>query len=246
MGKKWTVYALVSPNGRAYIGQTSINVILRWNKGHGYKKNKELNSDILNFHFDNFKKVILKENILSPEEALKAEQSFIEVYSKLGNVYNKTKGDLNLGTQRQKNKKKIYQIDASFNILNEFESVQDAKNYILENIKGFNVDPTTLNSCLRGRVQKVAGFYWCYKNKYTKDWKPKAEKKEKPIVRINPENLRDIKVYNSLVDAIIANKCTKDAISSCLRGHSIKRMGYYWCYKEKYNQDWKPKKTVIK
>ena len=250
MGKKWTVYALVSPNGKAYIGQTSINAVVRWNGGHNYKKNKALNSDILNFHFDNFKKLILKENILSSEEALKAEQGFIEVYSKLGNVYNKTKGDLNLGIQRQKNKKKVYQIDNNFNIVNEFESVTSAKSHLVEITGGINSNTysvyNSLFSCLNGKVQKVAGFYWCYKNKYTKNWKPKAEKKEKPIVRINPENLTDIKVYNSLADAAIDNKCTKDSISSCLRGESIKSRGYYWCYKEKYNQDWKPRETSIK
>lgn len=246
MGKKWTVYALISPEGKAYIGQTSRNVFLRWNRGHGYKKNKDLNSDILNFRFENFKKIILKENILSPEEAYKAEKGFIEVYSKLGPIYNMTKGDLNLGIQRRKSKKRVYQIDDNFTIVNEFESISSAKNYILENIGGSVSDTYSLDACLNDKIRKVAGFYWCYKKKYTENWRPKAETKETPIVRINPENLNDIKVYNSLADALIDNNSTKDSISGCLRGHSITSNGYYWCYKEKYSQDWKPKETTVK
>jgi hypothetical protein len=47
---------------------------------------------------------------------------------------------------------------ASIVILNEFESGEDAKNYILENIKDFNLDPTTLNSCLNDLLKDVGVF----------------------------------------------------------------------------------------
>lgn len=60
----WFVYALISPDGKVYIGKCNGNPLsVRWKNGHGYLKNKELQYDINErFGWDAFDKVIIIQN----------------------------------------------------------------------------------------------------------------------------------------------------------------------------------------
>lgn len=66
---------------KRYIGhtnQTKLNK--RWNNGDGYKYNQELYNTIKSYGWDNVEKTVISNN-LTKEEAIKLEQSLIELYN---------------------------------------------------------------------------------------------------------------------------------------------------------------------
>lgn len=70
----------------------------------------------------------------------------------------------------------------------------------------------------------------------------KINKRKRKVLRINPKDLTDVKLYESITDAAVAMNCSKDSISAvCARYPScITVVGYYWCFKESYNAAWNP------
>lgn len=75
----YSVYMIVSPEGKRYIGMTMRKVEYRWNHGRGYKKNEPFMNDIEKFGWDKFKKVVLAKD-LSEKEASKKEQFYIRFF----------------------------------------------------------------------------------------------------------------------------------------------------------------------
>jgi len=51
--KNWCVYEHVFPNGKRYIGQTSMEPEARWNKGHGYDTQDKMRKAIEYYGWDN-------------------------------------------------------------------------------------------------------------------------------------------------------------------------------------------------
>lgn len=72
----YTVYMLRVPDGRVYIGTTSMNIHERWNNGNGYRFCEPLWNIIAEIGWENIEKTILKGN-LSEEEACLFEQKMI-------------------------------------------------------------------------------------------------------------------------------------------------------------------------
>lgn len=91
--ENYTVYMLISPNGKKYIGATSQNIINRWNNGKHYEHNEELKGDIAKYGWENFEKHILCSN-LSKETASEKEKYYIELYKTIDKNYgyNRTSG----------------------------------------------------------------------------------------------------------------------------------------------------------
>lgn len=72
----WTVYAHISPNGKMYVGITSINLKHRWNSGRGYRYHPHLWSAIQKYGWENFQHEIIAYG-LTREEAGHMEQLLI-------------------------------------------------------------------------------------------------------------------------------------------------------------------------
>lgn len=73
------VYKLTAPNNKCYIGMTSRNPKKRWNSGCGYKYNKELWNDIVNYGWYNFiREVVMKTE--NEDEAHEKEIDLILLY----------------------------------------------------------------------------------------------------------------------------------------------------------------------
>lgn len=87
----YTVYVLLFPNGKRYVGMTKQKLNERWSKGNGYKNNKEMYSDILKYGWDNIDKSEIYTS-LSMRQAQEKEMSLIEEYNTIINGYNSTKG----------------------------------------------------------------------------------------------------------------------------------------------------------
>ena len=75
----YTVYKHTSPDGKVYIGSTSLNPKYRWNYGKGYKRCTRFFKAINEIGWDNFEHEILFEN-LSQSEAEKIEEEYIKKY----------------------------------------------------------------------------------------------------------------------------------------------------------------------
>ena len=75
----YTVYKHTSPDGKVYIGSTSLNPKYRWNHGKGYKRCTRFFKAINEIGWDNFEHEILFEN-LSQSEAEKIEEEYIKKY----------------------------------------------------------------------------------------------------------------------------------------------------------------------
>ena len=72
----YTVYALQTPDGKVYVGTTSLNVIQRWNGGNGYRFNPDLWGDIQTHGWDSIRKTIHGRNLTRVEASL-LEQELI-------------------------------------------------------------------------------------------------------------------------------------------------------------------------
>lgn len=77
MADCFTVYKHISPNGKQYVGITSVNVETRWNNGNNYRNNPYFTNAIKKYGWDNFEHIILHEN-LSKEQACEIEKELIK------------------------------------------------------------------------------------------------------------------------------------------------------------------------
>lgn len=63
----YCVYKHTVPNGKVYIGITSVNPLQRWCNGHGYKDNKAFWKDIVLYGWLNIKHEILYSELTENE-----------------------------------------------------------------------------------------------------------------------------------------------------------------------------------
>lgn len=73
----FTVYKHISPNGKQYVGITSLDVETRWNNGNNYRNNLHFTNAIKKYGWDNFEHIILYEN-LSKDQACEIEKELIK------------------------------------------------------------------------------------------------------------------------------------------------------------------------
>lgn len=104
----YIVYKHVSPNGKAYVGITSLSPSRRWGRGSGYISNKYFSYAIKKYGWDNFEHEILLEG-LTKKQAELAERLFIG-YWDLTNPnkgYNMENGGATKGKHSEETKRKI-------------------------------------------------------------------------------------------------------------------------------------------
>lgn len=73
----WSVYKHTLPNGKVYIGITSLDPSQRWNNGFGYQKQHKFFKEIVLYGWDNIKHEVIATN-LSEIDARKIEKEMIE------------------------------------------------------------------------------------------------------------------------------------------------------------------------
>lgn len=90
---KYKVYMHISPTGKRYVGITKQQLSRRWHAGCGYKTNTHFYNAIVKYGWNNFKHLVLKDN-LAKEAACALEQAYIAEYETRNpdNGYNCTIG----------------------------------------------------------------------------------------------------------------------------------------------------------
>ena len=87
----YCIYAHISPSNKAYIGITCQKPNRRWHGGSGYREQPKFYNAIKKYGWDNFKHIILFEN-LTESQACELETKLIEQYDSIKNGYNQTNG----------------------------------------------------------------------------------------------------------------------------------------------------------
>ena len=106
--QRYTVYKHTAPNGKVYIGITSMKPEKRWNSGYGYKRQPYFMNAIRKYGWDNFKHEILFVG-LDKEEA---EHKEIELIAQCrsdekAHGYNVENGGNSSGKMSEETKRKI-------------------------------------------------------------------------------------------------------------------------------------------
>ena len=128
-------------NDMYYVGITSKPVSKRWRNGEGYRNNRHFYSAIKKYGWDNFKHIILEDN-LTVEEANNREQDYIAKYNSFNSQYgyNHTEGGGGiLGYKRTEEQIarvsgannylaiKVFQFDLMYNFVAKFNAVTEAE-----------------------------------------------------------------------------------------------------------------------
>ena len=150
----YTVYKHTTPNGKVYIGITSLEPEKRWNGGRGYSQNKHFFNAILKYGWDNIDHAILHSG-LPQSDAQRIEAQLIKLYQsnqpQCG--YNHSEGG-EVGTAKLK---PILQYTLDGELIAEYPSLKDACN-----ITGFNNG--SISSACTGKRKSAHGFIWKHKS----------------------------------------------------------------------------------
>ena len=82
----YSVYTITTPDGRVYVGATSMDVHKRWNHGNGYRFNKPLWEQIQTYGWDSVDAKVVASG-LSETEASRLEQKLINSFQSYSQKY---------------------------------------------------------------------------------------------------------------------------------------------------------------
>lgn len=223
-------------NHKCYIGQTcrADDPNLRWQNGYGYSKCRKFYNAIKKYGWDSFEHEILAEvdNVAAADEL---EIEFIKKFDSIKNGYNIT-----LGGAGRHIYKPVLQMDLDKNIIARFDSIAAAEIELNLPIRHSNI-----TQCCNGTLRTSHGYCWCYEADY-ETYEIKSLKKA-PHTNIRGKAvyqlLRDKTIVAEFPSALAAYKtisgktnCKSDeAIQACCKGKRKSAYGYFWCYKQDYD-----------
>lgn len=200
---KYSVYMHTSPNGKKYIGITSIKPHRRWANGSGYRPNEHFTSAILKYGWVNFKHEILFTGLTKEE----AEQKEIELIAKFKSDdrkfgYNIESGGA-LGVEvSNETREKLRRLSTGR------KATEETKKKMSESHKG--------EKC-----------YWFGKH-LSKEVKEKLSKiHEKAVIQFDIKGNK-IRKHESMTKAAKYFGVTRQAIYSCVIGKSKTACGFIW------------------
>lgn len=164
MKRTYFIYKLTAPNGKVYIGQ-AININRRFSsyRNLSCKEQQKLYNSIKKYGWDNFKKEILFDGVISQLDINKLESDFISQY--IENSLNikeiATGGSFKTGSDHFASKP-VLQINKEFEIVAEFECGLDAAKY-------HNATQSCISISCRTNNPFSNGYYWRFKEGYNQN-----------------------------------------------------------------------------
>lgn len=204
MQNDYCVYKHTAPNGKVYIGITSMKPLKRWANGNGYKSNKHFSSAIAKYGWQNITHEVLFVN-LSKNEAEKKEIELIKLYD-------------------SSNREHGYNIDHGGNTQGKISEESRAK--MSKSHKGVSLSASHRAGLCRGRrnrkTQPNQGKH------LSESWrKAVSEGVSKAVVQCDMEG-NQIAVYSGQKTAEQATGVCSTNISRCCRGERKQAGGYIW------------------
>ena len=215
MKKEYCVYVHTNKiNGKRYVGITSMNPILRWSNGNGYKNNRHFDYAIKKYGWDCFEHEI---NIseLTREQACLWERALILLWDTTSqeNGYNISPGGVGAHSVSLETRRKKSRQTKDF-----FANNPAARKHLAEmGRKQFSTEES--KQVVRERMKKMFAEH--------------PEKKTTKAIRQYDLEGNYIRDWESAV--IAERECGYDRkkISSCLTGHQKRACGYLWRYADK-------------
>lgn len=151
----YSVYKHTCPNGKVYIGITSLSPEDRWNKGRGYSNNYHFFNAIIKYGWDNIEHTILHSGLAQCHAQSIEAQLIAQYHSDCPQYgYNKTVG----GEVSVIKHKAIAQYTKDGVLVNTYKSLKDACSQ-----NGFN-NGSISNVC-NGKRKSAHGYLWKYIDK---------------------------------------------------------------------------------
>lgn len=127
----------------------------------------------------------------------------------------------------------IYQYDFYGNLLNIFDFIQDAINYLSSN--GINILTGNICKCCEGKALSAGNYVWRkYPDKFDTHKTPNPSKKIEKRDRTNGILLE---TFNSFYDIKEKYQYNLSVINRCCNNHHASAYGYHWCYEGMFNPD---------
>lgn len=173
----FSVYQLIFPNQKMYVGRTGLPLEERWDGGYGYKNMPELQSAIEEYGWANVIKIRCVENVLE-ESAIRMEQFLIEINRTTDpeRGYNKSRGGETEGGWHSSEESKALTAKKLKGRKNTPEQIRHMKAAAAPRYKpvlnvttgeiypsqaaaaeALGVDKTAVSAALRGKLKTVKG-----------------------------------------------------------------------------------------
>lgn len=211
--KNYIVYKHISPSNKSYIGITcQKNYKHRWNNGKGYVGNDYFTKAINKYGWENFRHLILYENLT--EEEAKAKE--IELINKF-NTTDRSKG---------------YNITFGGESGNGYHHTQESKERISRKLKGVNTwTKTVLKGRRRGKLtdecrnkisqSKMGSIPWNKGVKYEGDrLKSIQNSHSKPVLVYLNSTKEFYKRFESRRECAKYFGCSETTVGDCLSGRA--------------------------
>ena len=224
------MYRHVCPNGKIYVGITSMIPTYRWANGNGYSDNKHFYNAILKYGWDNIKHEILYSG-LTKEEACQKEIELIAEY-KSNNPdfgYNKSLGG---DVPSEEMKQQLRELN-----LGKHHS-EETRKKMSESRKGkphSKEHSQKISNALQGRhLSETAKLHLSESKKGCVPWnkgKHYDSSKAKTVCQYDM-NRNLLREYRSTYEAAKTNNLSQGNICACCGGKRRQTGGYIWQYKE--------------
>ncbi len=221
MNKKYCVYCHINKiNQKVYVGITFRKPEDRWLNGNGYKRQPKFFNAILKYGWDNFEHIILEDNIVSEQEALKKETQYIKYYNSVNNGYNVTE-------EGQKSSPHCFKGIKIYCIENDtyYESIAEAARQLNISNSG------DIEKVIRGERNGCHGKHFLKANEVTKEKiKETLQKKTGRFRKIYCQDTKEI--FENLQDAAaFCNRSPQSVMLNC-QGKRKTCGGYHFQYYE--------------
>ena len=122
-----------------------------------------------------------------------------------------------------------------------FNSSQEAAKFAGIHVSGINA------VCDRRNQITAGGLHWCYLTdkdsllEYIDSFKNKEKNIfRRMVIQIDKNTLKPLDIFNSLKEAETKTGISSQQIGKCASGTYITAGGYFWCFKEEWDENWKP------
>jgi hypothetical protein len=155
---RYYIYKLTTPEQKVYVGKSK-SPKSRWNKGEGYRYNKELYDSIQKFGWDNIQKDIL---CITDDcrEVSKLEKQMIKEYKAIETGFNKNNKEHPKISKRTIPLKRVAQYDMDGNFIREYNSIREAS--LTTRLNGERVSSERIRQCCMGYSKSTRNFIWKY------------------------------------------------------------------------------------
>ena len=251
LNNNYTVYCHISPNNKYYIGITQQTTKKRWqSNGVGYKNSQYFWRAIQKYGWDNFKHIILFEN-LNEFIAKETEKYLINKYKTSNSDFGynislggdgtygyhhseETKEKLRISSSKSKHSeetkrliskissKKVVQLSkVDGGLINTFNSIVVAG-------KETNISSKHISRCCTGKRKSSGGFCWMHyddyvENGFNKDLLQNSSYRKVLCIETN-------EIFNTILEASISKNINNVGIWNCCNNLAKTAGGFIWKY----------------